>query len=208
MINIYTLDTFLCTQGVLSAQLLYSKDLYLVDLAVLHLPEVQKEASRTKVTTSRNHQLIRTLTLTLTISRSKVTISRNHQLTLTLTLTISRSKVTTSRNHRIKVAGLHGGAGGIWLGEGKDEGQGEGLYDRQTTGGSVNYSITKPVDPDLVGTQIVASTDDGNMLSWNINGIRQLSEDNWRVAHKSSLSRPHVRLVRSFVSSFVSSLIR
>ena len=151
VINIYTLDTFLCTHGVLSAQLLYSKDLYVVDLAVLHLPEVQRE--------------------------------------------VSRSIVKTAKDERIRVIGLHGGAGGIWQGE-DQEGKQEGLYERSTTGGSVNYSIVKPVDPDLVGTQIFASTDDGTMVSWNINGLRQVSEDNWRVLHKNMITRPKIRSVR------------
>ena len=84
---------------------------------------------------------------------------------------------------------------GVGQGEGKGEGKEEGASDRQVIGGSVNYSITKPVDPDQVGSQIFASTDDGTMLSWNINGLRQQSEDNFRVTHKSALSRPHVRWV-------------
>ena len=73
------------------------------------------------------------------------------------------------------------------------EGAEEGIFERQTVGGSVNYPITKPVDPDMVGTQIFASTDEGTMISWNVNGIRQLSEDNWRQNHKSAIFRPQVR---------------
>jgi hypothetical protein len=104
-VRVYTLDT-LDVRGVVSFQLLFERDLYVSDLAMLRLPK-----------------------------------------------------------------GDRGGGG---------------------NSGCVNYPVTKPVTPDLVGLQLFASSDDGRMVSWNANELRRKSEEDYRLTYKSVFSRSRV----------------
>jgi hypothetical protein len=40
-----------------------------------------------------------------------------------------------------------------------------------------------------VGTQVYACTDDGHVISWDANAIRQKAEEDYRMTHKSSFSK-------------------
>ena len=51
---------------------------------------------------------------------------------------------------------------------------------RLPVAGCVNYSVTHAISQEMVGTQIVASTDDGHVVSWDGNGLRQRSEAHYR----------------------------
>ena len=49
--------------------------------------------------------------------------------------------------------------------------------------------MLKPVAPNMVGVQIFACTDDGHIMSWNGNELRQKGEDGYRLTHTSVLAR-------------------
>ena len=57
---------------------------------------------------------------------------------------------------------------------------------RFPTSGCVNYSVTHAISTDMVGTQFVATTDDGSIITWNGNEVRIGSEKAYRKTHGSS----------------------
>ena len=52
-----------------------------------------------------------------------------------------------------------------------------------------NYSMLKPVNPEMVGVQVFACTDDGSILSWNGNELREKGEKGYRLTHQSVLAK-------------------
>jgi hypothetical protein len=49
--------------------------------------------------------------------------------------------------------------------------------------GCVNYTSTREHVQTFVGTQLIVSTDDGSIITWNGNQLRSVSEDMYRRTH-------------------------